>query len=308
MKRKIIGVLLTVVCCVFFTCCGNEKQNNVEQGKHVFTDALGRKISIIAPERVGIASGSLAECWMLAGGTAAAVTQDAVDERNLELPEDAVNLGSLKDPSLETILAAKLDFLILMPSLKSHLALAETLDKAGITYAYFDVETFDDYLELLKIFTDITNRPDLYEKNGAALKPRIEKALEEGKVSEQVKVLLLRASASRIKAQNSDSMVGAMLKEFGCINIADSDTGLSGDLSIEGIVKEDPDYIFVVCMGDVEEAKIQYNTLSSNPIWKTLQAVENGNCKFLEKELFHYKPNARWGESYEKLAELLSEN
>ncbi|MBO7252255.1 MAG: ABC transporter substrate-binding protein, partial [Oscillospiraceae bacterium] len=98
-----------------------------------------------------------------------------------------------------------------------------------------------------------------------------------------------------------------MLQAFGCVNIADNEESLLSELSMEAIVKEDPDYIFISCMGDLEEGQAQLEaTLISNPIWNTLQAVQNGRVFYLEKELFHNKPNTRWGESYEILAELLS--
>ena len=63
----------------------------------------------------------------------------------MELPENYIDLGSLKEPSAEAILAADLDFVILMSSLPNHVALAETLEKTKTTYAYFDVENFSDY-------------------------------------------------------------------------------------------------------------------------------------------------------------------
>ena len=297
--KRTIGSLILIAVLVLVTGC---KPKETSGG---FVDALGREITVAAPQRVGIASGSLAECWLLAGGSVCAVTQDA-KERNLELPSDVIDLGGLKTPSMEVILSSNLDFLILMPSLQTHLAMAETLDMAGINYAYFDVETFDDYLELMKLFTGITGRSDLYQANAEALKPRIAAALELAKMEETKKVLILRTSSGKIKALDSNTMVGQMLKEFGCVNIADSDTGLLTDLSLEAIVREDPDYIFISCMGDVEEGVAMLeSTLAANPVWDTLQAVENGHCHYLEKELFHYKPNARWGESYETLAELL---
>ena len=43
----------------------------------------------------------------------------------------------------------------------------------------------------------------------------------------------------------------------------------------------------------------------SNPAWAGLTAVANDHYVVLPKELFHYKPNARWGESYAYLAEIL---
>lgn len=298
MRMRILAFILAIAFIVMPGCTREEPAGT-------FTDALGREVTVSSPQRVGIASGSLAECWLLAGGSICAVTQDA-RERDLDLPEDVIDLGGLKTPSLEVILASDLDFLILMPSLQNHLAMAETLDMAGINYAYFDVENFEDYLELMKLFTDITGRSDLYRTNAEALKPRITAALERVDMDEPRKVLILRTSSGKIKALDSSTMVGQMLKEFGCENIADSDSGLLTDLSLEAIVRADPDYIFISCMGDMDEGiALLESTLAANPVWDTLQAVQNGRCYYLEKELFHYKPNARWGESYEKLAELL---
>ena len=301
MKKRLIAIVVLLGMLIFSATTGSASQT-------IIVDTLYREVMLENPKRVGIASGSLAECWMLAGGEVCAVTRDA-EERKLELPEDAIDLGSLKEPSLEAILAADLDFLILMPSLKNHLAMAETLDKTGIPYAYFNVEDFEDYLKLLKLFTDITGRNDLYERNGASIQPRIDAALEYGRLAEPAKILILRTSSGKIKALDSSFMVGGMLAEFGCVNIADSNSGLLTELSLEAIVQENPEYIFISCMGDVTEGMaLLESTFAANPVWNNLQAVQNGRCFYLEKELFHHKPNARWGESYEKLAELLAQD
>ena len=305
MKTRWIALLL--ICTLLSGCAAGVETPDANTGI-TFTDSMDRTVTVSDPQRVGICSGSLAECWQLAGGEISATTRDAVTERNLELPENYIDLGSLKEPSLEAILAADLDFLILMSSLPNHRAMAETLDKTGIAYAYFDVENFADYLELMKVLTDITGRADLYEANAASLQPQIEAAIASGKREDAPTVLILRTSSSKVKALDISFMVGGMLEEFGCVNIADSENGMLSDLSIEAIVAEDPDYIFVTCMGDLEEGQAQLEaSLTSNPIWNTLQAVQNGRVFFLDKELFHNKPNARCGESYEILAELLSQ-
>ena len=165
MKRLCVGILLI---CLLLSGCGAAEAPESRDGI-TFTDSMDRTVTVSAPQRVGICSGSLAECWLLAGGEVCAVTRDAVTERNLDLPDDCIDLGSLKEPSQEAILAANLDFVVLMEGLPNHRAMAETLYKTGIAYAYFDVENFDDYLELMKVFTDITGRADLYEANAAEI-------------------------------------------------------------------------------------------------------------------------------------------
>lgn len=303
-----IHTTILLLICIILSGCANTNINS--QTTHIieFNDALNRTVTLSKYDRVGIASGSLAECWMLAGGEVCAVTSDAVTEKKLDLPNDCMNLGSLQTPSLEAILSADLDFLILMSSLSNHIQLAETLDKADIAYAYFDIENFHDYCELMKIFTRITGHDELYYTYASSLQPKIQTLIEDYKREDSPTVLILRTSSSNVKVLDSTFMLGGMLQEFGCINIADIENSLLTELSIEAIVAVDPDYIFISCMGELDEgqAKLE-SSLTSNPIWHTLNAVQNGRVFFLEKTLFHQKPNARWGESYEILGKMLSQ-
>lgn len=175
--------------------------------------------------------------------------------------------------------------------------------------AYFNVESFDEYLSMLKICTDITGNSDLYTSNGETVRERIERAIEKSKGHDAPDILLLRAYSTGVKAKGSDNMTGHMLSDLGCVNIADSDSSLLEELSLESIVRADPDYVFITTMGEDEQAAIaQYeSTLASNPAWQELTAVKNNKVHILPKELYHYKPNARWGEAYEKLEEILYE-
>ena len=79
------------------------------------------------------------------------------------------------------------------------------------------------------------------------------------------------------------------------------------ELSLEAIIAADPDFIFISVMGGDEEAALEAvdAALGSNPAWQSLTAVQSGHVYVLPKELFHYKPNSRWGESYAYLADLL---
>lgn len=52
-------------------------------------------------------------------------------------------------------------------------------------------------------------------------------------------VLLLRAYSTGVRAKNSDNITGVMLKDLGCINIADSDSGLLEEIQMESILAAD---------------------------------------------------------------------
>ena len=79
------------------------------------------------------------------------------------------------------------------------------------------------------------------------------------------------------------------------------------DLSIEGIAAADPDHIFAVLQGadkDKAQAALE-RALLSNPAWSALRAVREGRFHTLDHTLYNVKPNARWGEAYEQLADIL---
>ena len=69
-----------------------------------------------------------------------------------------------------------------------------------------------------------------------------------------------------------------------------------------------PDFIFISTMGKEEAAIAYMDSLFSDSAWQELDAVKNGKYAYLPKELFQYKPNARWYEAYEYLADLLNES
>ena len=278
------------------------------QGTCTFTDSLGNTVELEQPpKRVAALLGSYAETWLLAGGEVVAVTQDAYDERGLELPEDTVNLGANQQPDLEALFAAEPDLVLLTPDLDGQMGLRDSLEAAGIPAAWFKVETFDDYLNMLKICTDLTGRSDLYQKNGLDIQSEIDAAIASVPEGEAPTVLLLRAYSSGVRAKNSDNIAGAILKDLGAANIAASDSGLLEDLQMESILAADPEFIFVTTMGASQEAALESldELLHSDPAWQTLTAVKEDRVEVLPKDLFHYKPNARWGESYQMLAELM---
>lgn len=266
-----------------------------------FTDSLGYEVTAELPAKTAVISGSYADMWQRAGGELAAVTKDAMD--TITVTEEMVNLGDLKNPSVERMIAEEIDFVILSGAIAEHVALREQLEMTGITTACFEVETFEDYADMMDILTDITGRKDLYRTNVELLRDEISAQIARADESHP-SVLLLRAYSGGVKSKGSDSMTGQMLKDLGCVNIADSEKGLLEDLSMEAIIAADPDYIFVTTMGESQEAalKMVEELLISNPAWKGLKAVEENHYYVLEKELFHIKPNERWGESYRILA------
>ncbi|HHU77844.1 MAG: ABC transporter substrate-binding protein [Caldicoprobacterales bacterium] len=272
-----------------------------------FTDSLGNTVNLNEkPQRVVSLVGSYAETWILAGGELVGVTDDVISQRNMDLPPETKIVGTIKDPNLEEVIALSPDFVLLSPDVENHVKISETLEKSDICHAFFKVEHFEEYLDMLKVCTDMTGNQELYEKNGLAVEEQIEEVLSRTQNQNNPKILFIRAFSSGAKAKDDDNFACRILDELGTENIASKHETLLEDLSIEEIILEDPDYIFVVTMGDSEKAiQALKDGIEKNPAWKDLSAVKNDRYIVLPKELFHYKPNARWGESYEYIAKIL---
>ena len=272
-----------------------------------FTDDLGREITVDTPKRVACLIGSFAHTWCLAGGqeSLVAAAADTWTQFDLGLDEDVVNLGAVKEPNLELLLAAQPDLVIASSNTAAQVELLETFEAMGLNAAYFKVSSFEEYLEMLEICTRITGFEENYRHYGTDILAQVDAAREKAD-GFAPRVLYIRSTGSSCKVKNSqDSVLGEMLQDLGCINIADG--GLLEELSMEVILQEDPEHIFVVLQGsDPTQAEaLLERTLLSDPAWEMLTAVQEGRFHVMDPVLYNLKPNDRWGEAYEKLADIL---
>ena len=273
-----------------------------------FTDDLGQAFELEQPQRGAAMIGSFADIWCLAGGedSLVAAAGDAWTSFDLGLGDNVANLGGVKETNLEVLLEAEPDLILASVNTAAHLELQETFAQAGIPAAYFEVDCFDDYLRMLEVCSRLTGCPERYEANGTSVQSQVDAAIARQDGSAP-RVLYVRATGSGCKAKGSEgSVLGEMLADLGCVNIADSG-GLLENLSLEGIITGDPDYIFAILQGaDSSAAEKSLNAaLLSNPAWSSLRAVEEGRFITLDHRLYNLKPNARWGEAYEALVDIL---
>lgn len=305
-KIKLLCAVLAVLCLSGIGSCGKADETETDKSGVAVVDIFGNQTVLDENSRVVSCYGSFAECWMLAGGQLVGVTSDAVDEHGLEVGEGVEIVGSVKEIDLECLVTAEPDYVILSADLSAHLALEDQLKQLNIKYGYFRVDTFDDYKALMKQFCAVHGSDELYEKNVAKVEQNIASIISKIPDENDERVLLMRAFSTGAKAKTDDNLAGMILKEFGLLNIADKHPSLLEDLSIEYVVAEDPRFIFISTMGS-EDAALAYikENIESNPAWSEISAVKNGRVYLLPKELFHYKPNNRWDESYEYLARII---
>lgn len=305
MKKLTAVMLLLVLLCG----CAPAKQ---EKAWYTFTDSTGEVVSLPEkPKTVAVLFSSYAEIWVLAGGTVDITVGESVERGFAKENAVLVDAGAGKTIDHEALLAAEPDLVIGSADIAAQVEACQMASRAGIPAALFRVDTFEEYLSMLRICADITENDEAYARNGAEVKNRVDAILAEAPKAQSGKRILFIRAGSRYSATKAkrapENFVCIMLDQLGAYNIADEAALLLDGLSLEAVMQQDPDYIFLTAMGDQAAAEAYIGELFSQEGWRELTAVETGNYSFLPKELFHFKPNARWAEAYGYLAELLYE-
>ena len=320
--RKILLSILSLL--MILTACSKEvsqtNQNSPQSEEtpdfssyyYTFTDDVGNEIELAKkPQNVAVLFSSYAEIWEISGGKVDITVQESID-RNL-VENDCILVDEKSGHTsidLERLIASEPDLVIGTADYEIQCETIELCRENDIPAALFRIETFEDYLETLKICTDINGEPQLYEEYGVKVGEKIENLLAQIKNTQQNSkdILFVRAGTSgkSTKAKTAeDNFVCAMLKELGTNNIAEKAPILLDGLSLEEIVVSNPEHIFITLMGNQEAATDYMNSVLSETGWNSLTAVQNQNYHYLPKDLFHYKPNHRWYDAYKQLAEIL---
>ena len=279
-------------------------------GPVTFTDDMGNEVTVDNPQRVVACMGSFANAWELAGGTLVGVSDDALTAAGWTIQSpDVATVGDFTAVNLEAIMALNPDFVIMTSGTggrggdSSQIDLRDALVGAGIPVAYFEVTTFDDYERLMRTFTDITGRADLYDQNVAKVAAAIDAVVGAVPAENPPTALLLTTFSGGTRVQSSGTQTGAMLADLGVNNLADENKSLLKDFSLEAVIEMDPDFIFVIPMGHDTEAAMRNleEATAANPAWGSLSAVQNGRYITLDPILYLSKPNAQWDAAYQGL-------
>lgn len=275
-----------------------------------FIDGRGEEVTLSKkPERVVVLFNSYLDIWMLNGGSIVGKLEESVGQSPIPGTENAEIIGALGSISLEKVLSVEPDLVILNSNQASQMELVASLQENKVPFIAIDYFGKEDYFKIVRLFSALNEREDLYEKNAVNVKNEIDSIIKEVPKNSEPKVLIMMASAKSVTARASDSYVGDMLKDLHTINIADSSNDALSDknFSIEKILEEDPDFIFVQTTGNDMDKVLERmkEDVESNPAWSSLTAVKNHRYIILPKDIYMFKANHRYAEAYKGLAEIL---
>lgn len=306
MKKYLILIMSLLICFSFVSCTEEKTEGEVY---YSFIDSEDREVALKKkPQKVAVLFSSYAEMWTLAGGEVSITVGESVERGFADVNTVLVDSGAGKTIDREILIASAPDFVIASADIAAQAELAKYLDSVGIPCALFRVDSFYDYAEVMEDLCAITERDDLYEKNVTKIADEIENILNSVDKSRAPRIIFVRcgSSASSTKAKNAEeNFVCKMIAELGGVNIADEAPELCDGLSLEAILTAQPEKMLISTMGNEQKSREYMDSVLKSEPWQALGAVKNGNYVYLGKELFQFKPNARWAEAYKFLAEYL---
>ena len=247
-KRSIFNViLLCLILFAFSGCTHNNLQTN--SSGSTIADCRGNTYLVSKNAKVVSCYGSFSEMWLLSGGKLAGVTEDAISDHKLTNIDDASIVGTVKEINLEKVVSLNPDYVILSEDIVAHHQLDESLKTMNIPHGYFKVDSFDDYEKIMEQFCIVNQRPDLFEKNVVNIKENIDNILSNLPADLNKTFLTMRCYSTGIKVKN-DNLANDMLCKLKATDICDKNPSLLKDFSLEQIISDDPDFIFVLTMGD----------------------------------------------------------
>ncbi len=276
------------------------------------TDSTGTEVAIPAhPQRVVILNASNVDLYLAAGGKDTLVGRcesDMFSPETAAAVKDIPSVGMIHSPNREAILAASPD-LVIGADVPYNVGLRLMLDKAGIPLYINGVNSYDDVVDTLTFYGELTGRGDAAEASIAKVSAARREALARNQGRKGPKSLILFRTPQGSSAATSNSFSGEMLTLLGGSNPAD---GLEAEgsgyvpLSMEFVIRENPEVVFIIAMGSSEEERLRLpEELKADEVWSGISAVQNDRVHVLPSELFLGNPGVRIADAFEFMASCL---
>ncbi len=306
--KKIFMALLLLLQLVTLSGCGSQNAKKAPVDDKAFlivTDDANRNVVLKnKPERVVSLSPSFLGMIDAVGGKVIGRASSKVGI----IPEsmkDAQEVGFTYNIDVERVVALKPDCVLALKG--QHDKFISLLESNNIPVIEIDVRTYKEVRNALKLIGKIYGA----EQNGQQAAEKLDNEIS--KISEKIpkdekKIVILHASAKNVTVELDGTIAGSAAKLLGFKNVAAGSTPLSGDpdktpYSLEELVKNDPELIFITSMGtDAAIENRLRSDVQSNPAWNSLKAVRENRIIFLPEQLFLINPGLQYPKAVEYMA------
>ena len=303
---------LTAIFCVFALAatlgCGGggtpaEQKKDNSAAFATIVDDLGREVTLPKkPERIVVTSASFLEPLHAVGGD---VVGRPDSKSTPDWAKDKTSIGRVYNVDLEKLLACAPDLVIANKGMNEKLL--QPLEINKIPCVVVDMKNYEEVKNEVRIFSQITGEKEKGDALIASMDEKI-KAVAERLPKKKLRVAILHSTAQGLSVQLDTSIAGSTAKMLGFENVASGMKALEGNpdaapYSIETLVEQNPEIIFVTSMGKIDEVKRgMEETISLNPAWQTIPAVKNGKMFYLSQEHFLLSPGIEYPAAVEEMA------
>jgi iron complex transport system substrate-binding protein len=262
------------------------------------------------PQRVIVQYTSMLGVWYMAGGK---VVGRPATRSERGVPAAAMEVettGHVANPNVEKMLSLAPDLVVLSGSMEVHGRIKEVFDQNGIENISLDYENYDDFVRILDLFVRLNGKEELTNNPVPVMQDEVNRIVGMHNNGRGPTFLSLFASSRDVSVELNGSHTAYIASMLGGRNIAEGAASRLNrtrvTLSLERIVEAQPEVILVTVMGELSQIKERMSQeFESSPAWNGLEAVRTGSVHYLPYDLFLYKPNERFPEAFQFIADLL---
>lgn len=296
-----MGVLLLATALVSLGCGGKEASapaSNSGSAYLALTDAAGRKVVLPGkPERVVALSPSFLGMINAVDGRIVGRTMS----KNAVIPEGmkaVPEVGMVYNVNMEALVALRPD--LVLASKNQHDKFIPILESNKINVIELNTKTYAEVKDAVKLLGDVYGTQ---EKAAAEIK-LMDDAVTDivGRLPKDKKrIVIMHATANSVTVEGAQTIAGCVSDLLGFENVAAA--ALKGSstktpYSMESLVGQNPEIIFITSMGKAEEIESRLRKdFKDNPAWNSIPAVRDGRVYALPENLFLLNPGLAYPEA-----------
>lgn len=307
MKRFVVLCFALLALLVVAGCGSQASAPSSSSGDKAFAvihDAMGREVTLSKkPERIVVTSASFLEPLHEVGGDV--VGRPDSKTKMPDYAKDKASVGKVYQIDVEKVLSCEPDLVIVNKGMNEKLV--DTLENNGIHTVVLDMKSYDDVKNEVQVLAQITGEQQKGEQLINDMDAKIQ-AIKDKIPQDTHRVSIIHTTNQGLSVQLEGSIAGCTARLLGWDNVAAGMTPLeknpdAAPYSLETLVEQDPEILFITSMGKIEEAKAgMEKTMAENPAWQTVDAVKNGRVYYLPQDLFLLSPGIHYPEAVETMA------
>lgn len=304
--RTILTALL-IAATLALTACGLPVADE-ERGSYAsITDDNGRTVLFDKkPERIVVTSASFLEPLYAVGGSVV-----GRPESKTKVPpeaKDVPRIGRVYQIDAEKIIALKPDLVILNKGMNEKLV--DTLNANYVKTLVLDMKSYEDVKREIGIFAALTGE----KEKGEALVQKMDADINAVRTSipqEKKRVAIIHSTGQGLSVQLDGSIAGSIAVMLGWENTAAGMPALdknpdAAPYSMETLVAQNPDIIFVTSMGEEAEIRASMEAMfAESPAWQSVGAIRDGRVYYLPQEMFLFSPGIDYPKAVQYMARLV---